>query len=128
MHAPNAEMALELFTMKRFTGGYLDNDRLLPTFSQTALDAVDLWTLDATDERYYPDSIVFTVAENEAVAEYEGDFLTYAPTEILKFLSGAAELNDANWDAYIAECENLGIQKIIDVYQNAYDQYLAGER
>lgn len=128
MNAPNAEMALELFTMKRFTGGYLDNDRLLPTFSQTALEAVELWTLDATDERYYPDSIVFSVEENEAVAEYEGDFLTYAPTEILKFLSGAAELNDANWDAYIAECENLGVNEIINIYQTAYDQHVAGER
>lgn len=128
MNAPNAEMALELFTMKRFTGGYLDNDRLLPTFSETALAAVELWTLDATDERFYPDSIVFTVEENEAVAEYEGDFLTYAPTEILKFLSGAAELNDDTWDAYIAECENLGINEIIDIYQTAYDQYIAGER
>jgi putative aldouronate transport system substrate-binding protein len=129
LNAPNAEMALELFTMKRFTGGYLDNDRLLPTFSDTALAAVDLWTIDgASDERYYPDSIVFTVAENEAVGTVESDFLTFAPTEILKFLSGAEELNDETWDAYLEKCENMGINDIIAVYQDAYDQYLAGER
>ena len=128
MNAPNAEMALELFTMKRFAGGYLDNDRLLPTFPQTALDAVELWTIDATDERYYPDSIVFTVEENEEIAEYEGDFLTYAPSEILAFLNGNKELNDETWDAFVSECENLGINEIIAVYQNAYDQYIAGER
>lgn len=127
-NAPNAEMALELFTMKRFAGGYMDNDRLLPTFPESALAAVDLWTLDATDERYYPDTIVFTVEENEAIAEYEGDFLTFAPTEILKFLSGAAELNDETWDAFVSTCEDMGINEIIDVYQTAYDQHLAGER
>ena len=128
MNAPNAEMALELFTMKRFAGGYMDNDRLLPTFPQTALDAVDLWTIDAVDERYYPDTIVFTVEENEQNAEYEGDFLTFAPTEILAFLTGNTPLNDDTWNDFCQKCEDMGINEIIKVYQAAYDQYLAGER
>ena len=128
MNAPNADMALELFTMKRFAGGYLDNDRLVPTFPESSLKAVELWNVEGTDERYYPDAITFTVAENEEIGEYEGDFLTYAPSEILSFLTGNKELNDENWNAYVAECENLGINEIIKVYQNAYDEYLAGER
>lgn len=128
MNAPNADMALELFTMKRFAGGYLDNDRLVPTFPESALKAVELWNVEGSDERYYPDSIVFTVEENEAIGEYEGDFLTYAPGAILSFLSGNTPLNDETWDAYVAECENLGINEIVQVYQDAYDQYVAGER
>ena len=128
MNAPNADMALELFTMKRFAGGYLDNDRLVPTFPESALKAVELWNVEGSDERYYPDSIVFTVEENEKIGEYEGDFLTYAPSEILSFLTGNKELNDETWDAYVAECENLGINEIVAVYQDAYDQYVAGER
>ena len=128
MNAPNADMALELFTMKRFAGGYLDNDRLVPTFPESALNAVELWNVEGSDERYYPDSIVFTVAENEAIAEYEGDFLTYAPGAILSFLNGNTPLNDDTWNEYVAECENLGINEIVAVYQEAYDQYIAGER
>ncbi len=68
------------------------------------------------------------MAENEEIGEYEGDFLTYAPSEILSFLTGNKELNDETWDAYVAECENLGINEIVAVYQNAYDQYVAGKR
>ena len=128
MNAPNADMALELFTMKRFAGGYLDNDRLVPTFPESALKAVELWNVEGSDERYYPDSIVFTVEENEEIAEYEGDFLTYAPGAILSFLNGNTPLNDDTWNEFVSECENLGINEIVAVYQNAYDQYIAGER
>ena len=79
---------------------------------------------------YYPEFLKngFTTEENEAIAEYEGDFLTFAPSDILKFLSGAAELNDETWDAFVSTCEDMGINEIIDVYQTAYDQHLAGER
>ena len=128
MNAPNADMALELFTMKRFAGGYLDNDRLVPTFPESALNAVELWNVEGSDERYYPDSIVFTVEENEKIAEYEGDFLTYAPGAILAFLNGNTPLNDDTWNEFVTECDNLGINEIIAVYQNAYDEYIAGER
>ena len=71
---------------------------------------------------------MFTVAENEAVGEYEGDFLTFAPTEILAFLNGNTPLNDETWDVYIQKCEDMGIHEIIEIYQNAYDEYVAGER
>ena len=66
--------------------------------------------------------------ENEEIAQYEQDFLTYAQETALKFMTGSLELNDANWDDYVATCESMGINEIIAVYQNAYDQYLAGER
>lgn len=127
-NAPNAEMALELFTAKRFVTFYADNDRLLPTFPESALAAVELWTLDAVDERNYPTSVEanFTVEQNEAIAEYEGDLLTYASETCLKFLDGSLELNDANWDEYVKTCEDMGIHEIIAVYQDAYDAYIAG--
>ena len=130
MNAPNAEMALELFTAKRFVTFYADNDRLLPTFPESALAAVEMWTFEGTDERFYPTSLEnsFSVEENEAIAEYENDLLTYAEETCLEFMTGALELNDDNWNEYVSTCEEMGINEIIAVYQNAYDQYLAGER
>lgn len=130
MNAPNADMALDLFTMKRFVSFYADADRLLPTFPESALAAVELWTLDAADERFYPTTVEssFSVEENEDVAEYEADLLTYAQETCLKFLDGSLELTDATWDEYVSTCEKMGLPEIIAVYQNAYDQHLAGER
>lgn len=129
-NAPNAEMAQNLFTMMRFVSFYSDNDRLLPTFPESALAAVDLWTIDAVDERNYPSAVsgAFTVEENEAIAQYEADLLTYAQEQALKFMTGALELTDANWSDYVDTCNAMGLPEIVAVYQNAYNQYLAGER
>ncbi len=128
-NAPNAEMAQQLFTMLRFASFYVDNDMLLATFPQTGLDAVKLWTIeDSNSDRRYPSAIVLTAEETDAVSAAESDALTYAPTEAMKFLDGAAELNDANWDTYVQTVLDMGLQTVIDTYQNAYDEFLAGER
>lgn len=130
-NAPNAEMAQQLFTMLRFASFYVDNDMLLATFPQEGLDAVSLWTIDgSTDDRNYPSAVsaTFTTAESEEIAQYEGDLLTYTAETCLKFLTGAEELNDETWADYISTCESMGINEIVAVYQEAYDQYKAGER
>ena len=130
MNAPNAEMAQQLWTMMRFVSFYGDHDRLIPTFPESALNAIDTWTFEGTDERFYPTTLEtgFTTEENEAIAEYEADMLTYAEETCLQFLTGAVELKDETWGAYVATMEEMGINEIIDIYQTAYDQYLAGER
>ena len=131
MSAPNAEMSRDLFTMRRFVSFYSADDCLVSTFPDSALEAIDLWTIaDSTDDRNYPAAIkdTLTFDENQKIAEYEGDFLTYADETILKFLDGAMELNDTNWNEYVSTCESMGLPEIVAVYQNAYDQYQAGER
>lgn len=129
-NAPNAEMAQQLFTMMRFTSFYADHDRLLPTFPESALNAIEVWTADGTDERYYPTTLEgsFTVEENAEIAKYEQDMLTYAQETCLRFMTGETELTDAAWDDYVSTMEQMGIHEIIAVYQEAYDQYLAGQR
>lgn len=127
--APNAEMAIDLYTMKRFNTFYADHDRIFPTFTQTALDAVELWNPDdAEDTRNYPDAITFTLDEQATINEYQPDFLTYAQSEVLKFLDGAVALNDDTWASYVDTCVQMGLDDIVAVYQTAYDEYAAGKR
>ena len=131
VNAPNADMALELFTMKRFASSYMDHDRVLATFNQVALNAVELWTLaDSVNDRNLPATLTntFSIDEEEQINEYQPDLLTYASEHALKFLDGTWELNDENWNEYVSTIEEMGIHEIIAVYQNAYDEMLAGER
>ena len=127
----NAELGISLYTMKNHVVSYEDNDRLLSTLSDSALAAVEMWTIEgSTEERYYPTSlkIGFDNDETAKIAEYEPDLITYAQETVLKFLDGSLELNDENWEEYKATCESLGLPEILKVYQDAYDQHLAGER
>ena len=131
VNAPNADMALELFTMKRFATSLMDHDRLLPTFSDVALNAVELWTMEnAVNERNLPATLTstFTVEEDEEIGEYEADMLTYASENALKFLDGSKELNDETWAEYVDTINEMGMPEIIAVYQTAYDEMLAGIR
>lgn len=130
-NAPNAEMAQQLFTMLRFSGMYVDNDMLLATFDDVALNAVSLWTIeDSTDDRNYPSSVKgsFTTDETMEIAEFENDMLTYAQETCMKFLDGSMELNDENWNSYVETVNDMGMVRLLEIYQNAYDEYLAGER
>ena len=38
------------------------------------------------------------------------------------------ELNDDTWTEFVDTCNSMGLPEIIEVYQNAYDEYQAGER
>ncbi len=130
-NAPNAEMAQQLFTMLRFASFYVDNDMLLATFDDVALNAVSLWTIDgATDARNYPSTVKgsFTTDETMEIAEFENDMLTYAQETAMKFLDGSLELNDDNWNDYVNTINSMGMTRLLEIYQTAYDEYLAGER
>lgn len=124
-NAPNAEMAQQLFTMLRFASFYVDNDMLLATFPQSGLDAVKLWTIEgSTDDRNYPSAVKLGMTTDQSleIAQYESDLLTYASETCLKFMTGALELSDENWDSYVAECEAMGLGEIVRIYQEAYDE------
>ena len=130
-NAPNAEMAQQLFTMLRFASFYVDNDMLLATFPQAGLDAVALWTVDgSTDARNYPTAAKgsFTTNESLEIAEFESDMQTYAQETCMKFLDGSMALNDANWDTYVQTVKDMGMDRLLEIYQTAYDEYRAGER
>ena len=40
----------------------------------------------------------------------------------------SVELNDDTWNEFVDTCNSMGLPEIIEVYQNAYDEYQAGER
>jgi putative aldouronate transport system substrate-binding protein len=42
---------------------------------------------------------------------------------IASFVTGG--VTDAGWDAYLEECGNIGVNKYVELYQAAYDDYLA---
>ena len=42
----------------------------------------------------------------------------------LRFINGTDDI-DAGWDEYVAQVEGMGIQKVIDCYQAAYERYEA---
>ena len=110
---------------------YLKSEsKLFDAYSQAARDAIDLWTQDVEDAgRVYPTSITLTTEESNSINGKMNDCLSYGQEMILKFLTGALDVNDdAAWQDYKDNMEKLGLNDVLAVYQTAYDDYLAGER
>ena len=67
-------------------------------------------------------TLSMTTEESDILSLYGTDITTYASEMLPKFIMG--ELSMDEWDAYVAELENMHIDEITEAYQNAYDRYL----
>jgi hypothetical protein len=56
------------------------------------------------------------------------DVLSYYSEAILKFIVGDQELTDDSWQNYVDTLNAYGLGDVLAVYQNAYDEHLAGDR
>lgn len=127
-HGVNCEMATAIYTFSRFVSYYSDHDKLLPTFTDNAVEAVNLWTQDGTSERRYPNFAGLTTDETDSISTKLTDICTYGQQMLLSFMTGTKPLNDDTWAEYLATMNNLGLTEVVALYQNAYGEYLAGTR
>lgn len=125
----NVGQAGKLYSMVEIVSGLYDADRLFNVYAEAGREAIDIWTMpNATSEHYFPDAASLTTEENDQISTMVADLCTFTCTHIMNWLVGTEVLDDASWEAYLDELESFGIDEITAVYQNAYDEYLAGER
>jgi len=103
--------------------------KLFSTFGGTSAHCVEVWSSEEfSTESTYPGTLGLTTEESDSIINKLTDCCACAQERILKFITGSMELNDDTWAEYVADMEQLGIRECLDVYQNAYEEYLAGER
>lgn len=98
------------------------NDFSASSREQQYVDACNLWAY-ASRALVYPPSIVLTSAEQEAAIGTTTDLGQYIAEMQMKFITGEEPLT--NYDNYISTLEKMGINKLVEAYQGAYDRYLA---
>lgn len=105
--------------------GYLDQDRFLSGYSEAALAAGDAWTraLDMDNLMIIPSAVTLSAEDSEVYATYYSDIATYAAENISRFIIGQRSLDE--FDAFVSDIEDLGIDKCVQCWQNALDSYLA---
>lgn len=67
-------------------------------------------------------SLQFTDEEQEMSAEISTNISTYVGEMRNKFIEGKEPLD--NFDAYVEEVKNLGLDQLTEIWQTAYDRYL----
>ena len=106
-----------------YTSPDLENRTILPEELQARLDQDDVYA----DQRPADNQIFPTVKfDNEATEE-----LTYLKTDIDKYVdqkSAEWVVNggiEEEWDGYLEQLQKMGLDRMKEIYQEAYDEWLA---
>ena len=67
-----------------------------------------------------------TEEESETVTVLSTDLGLYCDDYFVGFITGTYDL-EKDWDAYVAECNRMGAEDLVKVYQNAYDVFFNAE-
>lgn len=95
--------------------------RLFAFYEQSQKDIYETWADHVDGDYLLPTSMSFTVEEQAFVNEKLADIETYASENLPQFISGNNSF--ADWDAFTAQVMQLGMDKVISVYQAALDRY-----
>lgn len=105
-----------------------DSKRLLSTFNPEVVEAIEWSGGQKKDGEYsLPSGLsgYMTDEEQEIYNTYSGDLFTYMSENFLAFLTGQKDVSEI--PAFRDMLIELGVQNIIDVYQNAYDRMMNPE-
>ena len=68
-------------------------------------------------------SLEYTTAEDLEREQYESALLNYVKEQTKYFVMGELNPNsDSDWNAYVKQIEEIGLKKMLDVQQSAYDR------
>lgn len=75
------------------------------------------------DNSYALPGLSFTTEQADELASIQSNIDTYASEMSLKFVTGDESLD--NYDAFVERLNQLGMQRLIEIHQDAYDAFLA---
>lgn len=70
------------------------------------------------------DYLSFTTEESETIAQYQSDIDTYVTESLAKFITGDLDV-EKDYDAFASQLEAMNVGEIKDIYQSAYDRFMA---
>ena len=95
-----------------------DQTRELAAYSEKEQEAIAVWS-DTKEARFTMPSVTLSTVENEELSQNLVDVETYASECIIKFIIGDLDLGQ--WDSFVSTMKDLGIERCIEIYQEALD-------
>ena len=125
LHNPDMTTTVALFMYCMDIGPYYkDRVREQSGYSQDQRAASDIWQSNWTTGRSLGNATLNS-EENEISGQIYGDIKTYIEENVMKFVTGQRDLSE--FDAYVQDIKDMGIDQVTELYQAAYQRYLDGE-
>lgn len=120
----DAASAVEAYVTTNPVFGLVAMDRTVYLAdAQWVDDMIEIWTEQTSSENVLPSGVTLTAEETQQVTAALGDITTAASTETLKFIMGARDFD--TWGDYCQNINDMGLEDVVAVYQDAYQRYLA---
>ena len=119
----NPGSVLATQTMGQNAGTLKKPTSQLGLYFDSQLHAEEVWTASGDGAYYIPSSVQLTAEEGDEFTQKASDYETHASQAILQFVIGDRSLDD--WDVFIDEMKDMGIEDTVELYQAAVDRYYA---
>ena len=100
----------------------MDGDKIYSDYNDAQWELMDVYNSDYTDYAYAMPKISLTTEESDIYTSTYNDINTYVSETFLLFINGDKPLDE--FDEFVDNIKNLGIQDCLDCQQAAYDRYL----
>lgn len=98
--------------MLRYRSAYLNSDLVN--------EAWDVWTSNLDGTMAISSNVTMTTEQKETESYKASDIMTYANQMISQFANGDSDI-DSQWDTFISNLKDMGIDECIELEQAAYD-------
>lgn len=102
---------------------YATTFEMEPRAQQRLNDLYDYWMPFVSDTTCYPIDCVFTQDELDTIDRYRVDFEGFVSEQEAAWLRDGG-ITDETWAAYKDNLNSYGMNKLLEVYQAAYDRYV----
>ena len=101
----------------------IDNNAAASVYSEVDKAAPEIWATGMDDEYVIPSSMSLSADDSTEAANIYSDIQTLCMESIAKFITGDKSLDE--FDDFVQQIEDMGIQDYLDIYQECYDDYMA---
>lgn len=114
----------EAYVLVGYIASVTDPHRSDAFSSDAAVAALELWNSTQDNAYTMPSGVALSSEESSKASALQSDIYTYVAECVPKFILGEMS-TETDWETFVSECENMGLQTVIDIYQTAYDRYAA---
>ena len=115
--------ALSSYAMAADCGPFIQDKRYIEQYysNPNQKQALEVWAKSDADKNSLP-KITLNSEESKETASLLTSIQTYVDEHTVRFITGAENID--SFDSYLKGLEDLGINKVIEVYQKAYERYM----
>ncbi len=125
LHNPDGypfAQAVGLYAYVSDHGPYIQGpDFCTQSYSDAQNAALEAWTVSDVDQYYIPDALSIGADEADEYTSIKSEVDTYVSENRILFITGERSLDE--FDDYLNTLKDLGVDRMIEIYQNAYDVY-----